>query len=449
MKIKTIANSYLVLALLTGALVPVMLDIGGASMPIPEFLFLTYLFAVPASLVFVLMNGKREKLVAMLKNRKDLAVVSVIGILNYFFLEYGLTYAEKFVSASLATVIYRSFPIIMFLFLPFVLRERVSRVQVIALALAFFGFLIAFTGGNLTFGVSAADGYIILFLIFITVMSALSSTLVKRYVFDMESSMFVFNLANFFVFAIMFATSLGSGVSIALPSTGALLAILYVGIVYNVLTGFMYSSALRMIKTTLVTNFYFLSPFITFGFAALILGEPIKFYYLIIALFVSAGIIIQKFDKVGSSYLSREEKKLKYLIYDISSAFVNTKDRKVYGLLKGDGRVLAVKVEKGWHGRIDNLVAGMKNGGSDDYINMVSVYTDLNRDRVSKEESTFIRDIMGVKDNETALICAGKPEHGERFFNDLAEIAERMERENTDTKVRSVESAGPLGPGVD
>ena len=36
----------------------------------------------------------------MLKNRKDLAVVSVIGILNYFFLEYGLTYAEKFVSAS-------------------------------------------------------------------------------------------------------------------------------------------------------------------------------------------------------------------------------------------------------------------------------------------------------------------------------------------------------------
>ena len=90
MKIKTIANSYLVLALLTGALVPVMLDIGGASMPIPEFLFLTYLFAVPASFVFVLMNGKREKLVAMLKNRKDLAVVSVIGILNYFFLEYGL-----------------------------------------------------------------------------------------------------------------------------------------------------------------------------------------------------------------------------------------------------------------------------------------------------------------------------------------------------------------------
>ena len=419
MKISNIANTYLVLSLLTGALMPVMLYIGGANIPIPEFLFLAYIFAVPSSLVFVLANGKKGKLVSMLRNRRDLSIVAVIGILNYFFLEYGLTYAERFVSASLATVIYRSFPIIMFIFLPLVLREKVSRLQIGALLLAFAGFIIAFTGGNFSF--SSANGPIILFLIFIAVMSALSSVLVKRYVFDMESSMFVFNLANMVLFGAMFVASSGGGLHFSLPDTSALIAILYVGIVYNVLTGFMYYSALRMIKTTLVTNFYFLSPFITFGFAAVILGEPIRLYYLLIAVFVSVGIVIQKFDKVGGSYLSKEKKKLEYMVYDISSAFVNTRNKEVYNVLKGNGRVLAVKVEKGWHNRLGNLIYEMKQGGGGNYINEVRVYTDMDRNSVSEDESVFIRDIMGIKEHEAALICAGNPKHGERFFTDFSE----------------------------
>jgi drug/metabolite transporter (DMT)-like permease len=414
MEIKTLANTYLVLALLTGALMPVLLDFGAVGISIPEFLFIVYAISVPVSFAFVVFNGKMKKLKEIFGNKRNLAFIAIVGLLNYVLFEYGLTYAEKFVSASLATVIYRSYPILMFLFLPLILREKVSTKQVLALGLTFAGFVIAFTGGNLS--LSGSNFYIIMFLIVIALAGALATTLVKRYVFDMESSMFVLNLASFAFFAVFFMLQTGMGGSVGLPNFGSWAAILYTGIIYNVFTGFMYYSALRMIKTTIVTNFYFLSPFITFVFAYAILGEAIKPYYLLIAVFVAAGLLIQHVDFEGGKYLSKSKKKSNYLIYDVTSAFVNTSNNKMYSMLKGNGRVLAVKVDSNWYSRLGNLIEEAKGT---DYGKKLIICTDGDRENIGNEEQKFVRDIMSIKEGEAALIGAGRPEHIEGFFADF------------------------------
>ena len=166
-------------------------------MSIYEFLFLAYLVSVSASLLFVLVSGKKERLASYIRNKRTFALIAGIGLLNYALLNFGLTYAERFVSASLATVVYRTYPLLMLVFLPFVLKERMSKYQGMALSLAFVGLCMALSGVACRWFIrqfNAADNrahtrY--------AISGALATVLVKKYAYDMESCMFIFSLANF------------------------------------------------------------------------------------------------------------------------------------------------------------------------------------------------------------------------------------------------------------
>ena len=186
MNMKFLANSYLILALILGALLPVMLSLA-SSMNTYEFLLITYLIAVPTSLGFVIAAGKKDTLIGYLKNKRSFAAIAAIGLLNYAFLEFGLSYAERFVSASLATVIYRTSPVLMLLFLPLILKERITKYQIVALSLAFVGLFLALSGGSLQL-VAGGDLLIIGFLIIVALAGALATVLIKKYMYDMESS---------------------------------------------------------------------------------------------------------------------------------------------------------------------------------------------------------------------------------------------------------------------
>lgn len=106
-------------------------------------------------------------------------------------------------------------------------------------------------------------------------------------------------------------------------------------------------------------------------------GEAIKPYYLLIAVFVAAGLLIQRVDFEGGKYLSKSKKKSNYLIYDVTSAFVNTSNNKMYSMLKGNGRVLAVKVDSNWYSRLGNLVEEAKGT---DYGKKLIICTDGDRE---------------------------------------------------------------------
>jgi drug/metabolite transporter (DMT)-like permease len=412
MGIKRTANTYLVLALLLGAMLPVATDIAVNKVNIYEFLFVTYLISVPASLLFVFASKKQRKLFGYLRNMKDLSLIAFIGLLNYAFLEFGLLYAERFVTASLATVVYRSFPLLMLIFIPLVLRERVTKYQLVALLLAFAGLSIAVTGGSAA-ALGSANTGIVLFLIVVALASGLATVMVKRYVFDMVSSMFIFNIANLAFFSLLFALN---GFPVGGISTSTWLAVLYTGVVYNVFVGFMYYGALRVLKTTFVTNIYFLSPFITFMYAALVLGEPIQLYYLVIAVLVSAGILVQRLDKKGGSYMAKA-KTSRATLYDVSAAFVNTESAIIHDFVKGGGRVLAIKLKKSRAPSIRNL-RPRETGVA---------YTDTDEKFVSRAEASFISEILGKTEDESVLMFAGDPNAGENY---LTEAGQELSRES-------------------
>jgi len=75
---------------------------------------------------------------------------------------------------------------------------------------------------------------------------------------------------------------------------------------------------------------------------AAVLGEAILPYYLIIALGVLIGIVVQRSAPKTGNYIAEDKDESKKLsIYDITGAFVNTRNSAIYNAMKGDGRVLA------------------------------------------------------------------------------------------------------------
>lgn len=408
MRIKDIANAYLILALVLGAMMPVMLKIALQNINIYEYLMLTYMVALPSSFIYVLARKKTDKLISGMRNIKEFAFIAFLGLLNYGMLEFGLSYAEKFVSASLATVVYRTFPLLMLIFLPIMLRERITRYQLMALLAALAGLYIAMSGGGLSI-FSNANLPILALVVAIALASAFVSVAIKKYSFDMEIAMFMFNLATFVFFASLF---MASHAPLQPLNYAALLSIVYVGIVYNVFVGLMYYGALRMIKTTFVTNIYFLSPFITFVFSWLILGERIYVYYVAIAILVSVGIIIQKFDRRGGTYVSKSAASARHTFHDVTSAFINTDVPLIYNAIKTGGRVLAIRLDAENYTKIRQKVNGKPKGGS------AFLYTSDNRKMLNGMQDEFIREIMGVNEDDIVLMSAGMPDSCEKLLHD-------------------------------
>ncbi|MGC8676064.1 MAG: EamA family transporter [Candidatus Micrarchaeia archaeon] len=410
MNIRLLGNTYLVLALVLGALVPVMLDIA-STLNISQFLFYAYAIGAVTSFAVLLATGRKERIVQYVRSPKSFAAVALIGLLNYAFLEFGLSYAEKFISASLATVVYRAYPLLMLLFLPTLLRERVTKYQVVALSLGVLGIYLAFTGGSAGFS-GIAHAPIILLVVIIAIANALATVLVKKYSFDMITGMFIFNLANMLLFG---AAALISGAAFSAFATKDIVALLYIGVVYNVFVGFMYYSAFRMLKSTIVANVYFLSPFITILFANLILGEAILPYYLIIAGLVAAGMVIQKFDTFGGTYLRKSRRNTaasnKYVLFDVTSAFVNTKDEAIYNAISNGGRVLAINASNTPKNAIERVLSSIKQ-------NDVLVYADYHN-RVNEDERSFVREIVGAGDSDSVVMCAGPHELAENAIDAL------------------------------
>jgi drug/metabolite transporter (DMT)-like permease len=413
MEIRAKANFYLVMALLSGALLPIMLGIAG-SINIFGFLVLAYALAVPTSYLFTVKSGNKETMLKYVKNKKVFIQIALIGLLNYAFLEFGLTFAERYVSAALATVIYRTYPLLMLLFLPLLLREKVTKYQITSLLLAFIGLYFAITGGTMYSIGSNAD--IIAFLILTAFTSAIATILVKKYMFNMESSMFIFSVANF---AFFFAAFIATGANLGPVNIYDIISILYVGIIYNVFTGFMYYSSLRTLKTTIVTNFYFLSPFITFIFAYLLLGEAIKLYYIGIAALVAIGMIIQNFDKFGGSYLSKNKTKnaRKEVIFDVSGAFAETKDTLLKSVLDSGGRVLATKVKSNEPYSTAELIRKtLQDEGA------IVLHDGIAHRSSFKNEYKFVKAVLGAESNDIIVLKAGRPDEVEKLFDRLASL---------------------------
>ena len=183
MDMKKKAYALLLITLVSGALLPILLT-AAKTTNIYDFFFGVYAVSSAVSLAFLAYRKKTGELADILKDYRKIAIVCFTGIVSYLPIEFGIAYAEKFISASLATAIFRMSPLLMLLLLPPMLRERLSRYQIVALVLAFAGIYIGISGGSLLGIFQNSNIGIMVFLVFMALGYALSMILIKKYVFD-------------------------------------------------------------------------------------------------------------------------------------------------------------------------------------------------------------------------------------------------------------------------
>lgn len=406
MELKRKAYLLLVITLVSGALLPILLTVS-RSTNIYEFFFGVYAVSAVTSLAFLAYRGKIGELRRVVSDPKKVAIICFTGLVSYLPIQFGIAYAEKFVTASLATAVFRTSPLLMLLLLPPLLRERLSKYQISALMLAFVGLFIGISGGNPAGILQNSNLGIMLFLVVMALGYSLSIILIKKYVYDIGV---VVTLSSITMFALFTVLMFINGFPMAAFTVTQLSVLIYVGAFFNVFSFYMYFASLRPIKATVVANVYFLSPFITFMLAYLFLGEAIQPYYIAIALLAGAGIFMQSFDNVGGRYLaSSKESNIKHMaIFDVTGIFADTGEMGINSAIKNGSRILAVKLDNQYTSHVDSISLEPHVSG---------VYTD-SHESISAE-SKYVKDVLGAKDGEFVVMKAGKLDECEKFFEDL------------------------------
>ncbi len=403
MNIRKLANGYLVVGVIIAALWPVMLSLA-KNVNVYEFLFLENVIAVAAALLLIVITRKLTALRGIIKDKRNLGIIILVAMLSYVTPDFGMLYAEHFISASLASIIFRTYPILMLIFLPLILNERITKFQILALVLGFAGLFIAiYPTAGITLSGNALIG--VALTLVVALATAASFAIIKRYIHETESALFIYNLTGFVVYSVLF---IANGMPMQTISSPGWAAILYTAVIYSVASAYGLYYVLKLVKTTYLTNLFYFAPFLTFIFADLILGKSISLYYVVSAGLIAFGVLMQKFDKVGGSYASSSKTLSVVQIFDMTSSFVNSKEKDMADLIRNNGRVLATKIGRSHESAINE-------------ISKMSIAPKLmtNLEYRFANEMEIISELLGKKENELILLAAGEETECEKALESV------------------------------
>ena len=396
------------------AFMTVLMSVGGGSIGVLQFLFFTLLVATLASLAVSFAHDRFGGLIRLLRSRRALAMMAVVGILDIGMAQLLLTTGSIGTNPSVAGIVYRSWVIMMALLSPLVLRSRIGAKQIGAMALGMAGIYVIATNGSLI-GVGAGDLPYIAAVLGAALCVAIANVVIKRYNADTVGSVVVFNTASLaFSAALLVASHQAPTFSMPLPTLAA--ALFLGGVTYGV-GNVLYMYSLKRLNQMLVGSATLAVPFLTVLFSFALLGTAIRPYYLAAAAMIGAAIFLQY--RVSSKAPERTRSAGvagRAQIFDITGAFVNTRSRAIDGMISGGNRALAVKVGGG------DYDAKAHKGIFERYGCIA--FTDLEpHGDVSGAEVEFIRDMLGMGEGEAALVGMGSPESLETAFDEFRSVA--------------------------
>ena len=415
MKIKLLGYLLLAIALLLSASMPIAFKLGSNIGPLKLMLYASLVGTV-ASFMLTLAKGTTKQALGYFTQKRPFMVMATFGVFDYTLLTLIFSYSTHFISASLVAVVYRTWALMLVLLAPFIIRERISKYDVLAVLIGFSSFAIVALQGtpiSMPLAVLPFVGIVLLG----AFLDSFTNAVTKRYSYELTSSIFAYNLIAFAIFlplAIAFNQAGIAGIGIS-----DMIAIGFIGIIVDVALTFAFVSAIRMLNVTLVSTSNILVPFITILLSYVLLAEPIYWYYFVIAIGVAAGLLVQRFAPKGTNYIAKKKNRYSYAIFDVSGAFANTESPLVYKMLKGDGRALAIKIANSRR-MYEAMEQNMKSAEG-----LVIFPTHKPHSEVKMDEIEFINDIVGAKPNDLVLVGIGKPELVESKFAELGDLAER------------------------
>ena len=392
----------LAIALLELSFLPIMLGVGGAKIGSIQLLFYTFIVAAAVSLPISYVYDK-EGLLKLLKSRKSLAIIVVAGLCNNAVSQLLLSVGTVGTNPSISAIVFRSWILIAALMTPFILRIKVSKAQLGVTVLGFMGLYLMVSNGT-ALSINMAQLPYLSMLIASAAVYSISPLIMRLYNTSLTASIAVFNITSVAFMALIapvFHTSLA--ITFTVQSAGI---ILFLGVVTYGIGTTLYFYSYRRLNPIFVSNAIFAVPFMTIFLSALLVGTPIKAYYIYsLAIIVAAVVVQQRLATKVSEHISRERELKRIQIFDVTSAFVNNND--MMELMREDGRALAVK--QGMAGLDIKEHAALFDKHRCLFFTNLQVH-----DKVNTSEIEFISEVVGLQPNEVVLVGVGNAADVER-----------------------------------
>ncbi len=388
----------------------IFLKIGGSSIGIIPQLFYGFLVGFVVSLGVSLVMDRGKSIAAIAKDRNLLVMVIAIGLLNNAFTQLFLGYGTLGTNPSIGAIVYRSYVIMVALLTPLIVRQKVKKMQTFAALIGFLGIYIVLSGGTLgAFNLSTAP--FMLMLLVSALCTTLSALFINKYTFNAFGAVVVFNLASLIIIAGLAAATNTSLFVTFTP--GSIISILFLGIfAYGIGTSLVYYS-IKVYGPLLFGNVILLVPFLTIFFASLTTGTAVLTYYVVAAVLMSIGVVLQRqYSKVAERKTSKKALE-PHTIYDITGAFIGNKSKTITSQILGGNRALAIKLSKNYAYR------AIEHGHLFEKRNCIAFTNVTPHEEVKPDEIAYINGILGVEPDETVLVVIGKPENVESALEEF------------------------------
>lgn len=391
---------YVLLAfsILVGSLMPIAFSLGSAISFTTLLLYVSIVGTI-TSFLMMIAKGTTSHLKAFLRDKTYIFAIVSLAILEYAIEPLGLSYATHYVTADLAAVVFRAWPILLVLIAPFVIKEKITKWDIAGVVIGFSALAVTMIGGTI-FSIPGSDLPYVAILLIVAFGDALANAISKRYNYELMSSLFGYNLIALAIFAPLAILTNTWQLTVTTPSV--IFSIVFIGAVFYAIFGYTFYESLRLIKTSFFSTAYMVVPFITMLISAAFLNVPVQPSYVLIGLGVVGGGLIQKLaPKNKGNFVMSKSRKKNMPLYDITAAFINTKNQEIYNTMKGGGRVLA------FYSTEKNVPeAQIRSMSTERCI----IFTDKHEGFASFDELEFIREITGAAKEQILIMGSGDPD---------------------------------------
>ena len=392
------------------SLVTIALQVGGTEIGVLPFLLYSSLAGTVTMLVISYFQDRGKGLLSLLKDKKSLVILSITGIFAFAISTLLFTLGTLGTTPGTSAIVYRTYPLIIALLTPITLRQKVSNRQLLSLIIGLAGVGVIIANGSLTTLNFSELPYIGLVLL-AAIVVALTTLVIKRYNASTTGFVLLANIAStIFILVVILAFHIVIPINLSMSSA---LAVFVVGGFDLGIGSLFFYYSYKVFSTSFVGLATLAIPFLTIILSFVLLGTLMQPYYFAAAGLLTVGVLMQGNGVLRApEWMKNNNSAENYLqIFDVTSAFLNTKMDTIHCTMNGNGRVLAVKMKSHEYEAMKNDIAKLEQ--------KLLVYTNSMEEFVSKEESKFISEILGLKEGETALMCAGNPDLGEEFFGKL------------------------------
>ncbi len=398
----------------------IVLQIGGSRIGILPELFYGFLIGTIASVAISLALNRGRGLMAVTRQPRLLGIIIVAGLLNDLLTQLFLGIGTLGTNPSIGSILYRTWPIFVALLTPLVLRQKVKGAQYAATVIGFVGVYLIVSSGTL-FSISAAQAPYVGALMLAALCSSFSILAMNKYNVDTAGAIALFNIASFIaVSAIVLAT--GTNISIAFTPV-VIISLLFLGVLAYAAGTMVYYYAIKVLGSMVTGNAALSVPFMTILFSFLMLGTPIEPYYVVAALLISSGILLQRRYSAHQQRATKNKVLDHLTIFDVTGVFIGNKSPTIMRGIAGENRAFAIKLNGGKTDDKPHHDLFSKYG-------CVSFTNKKPHAAATPEEIATINDAMKLSRGETALIGLGNPDRLEDAFAEFVSNPENSPKQS-------------------